>query len=131
MVDLDDITDLDVDESKLAMISGICFVLLVVYFYFVIMQIEPVDGNEYNMLFGILLLVFALAFPFFFYLDEMSFAPMSLGETGSKFLAGISFMLMVVILALIYQDGVGVFASIGMILIAIPGISFLIHSVLL
>ena len=130
MVDLDDITDFDVDEGKMALISGIGFVLLAVYFYFVILNIEPVDGVEYNLIFGILLLAFALLFPFLFYLDEMSFAPASLGDTASKFLAGIIFMLMVVVLALIYQDGAGIFESIGMILIAIPSISFLIHSVL-
>ena len=130
MVDLDDIADLDVDEGKMALISGIGFVLLAVYFYFVILNIEDVDGVAYNILFGILLLVFAILFPFLFYLDEMSFAPASLGDTASKFLAGIMFMIMVVVLALIYQDGVGVFESIGMILIGIPSVSFLIHSVL-
>ena len=123
MVDLDDIADLDVDESYLALFSGIGFVLLVIYVYFVILKIE-----DYNLLFGILLLIFALAFPVLFYLDDMSIG--SIGDTASKFLAGISFMLMVVILALIYQDGIGVFESIGMILIAIPSVSFLIHSVL-
>lgn len=125
MVDLDDITDLDVDENYMALFSGVGFVLLAVYFYFVILRLET-----YNLLFGILLLAFALLFPLMFYLDEMSFAPMGLSDMVSKFLAGIMFMLMVVVLALIFQDGNGIMESIGMILIAIPSMSFLIHSVL-
>lgn len=125
MVDLDDIADLDVDESKLALLSGIGFVLLIVYFIFVMW---PLEGF---LLYSVLLMIFSISFPFLFYLDEMSFAPMSLGEYGSKFLAGIMFMLMVVVLALTFKHHPDHWPeAVGEILIAIPSVSFLIHSVL-
>ncbi|MEE9116016.1 MAG: hypothetical protein V3U09_03885 [Thermoplasmata archaeon] len=91
----DEYVELDeFDKSKLSFVSGIGFVGLVFVLYFFVI----VPGNLLLLGLSIAAIVISVLVAFFYLLDDLRIRPSSLTERGARFISGIFFMVLVILL---------------------------------
>jgi len=91
----DDLLDIDeFDKSKLAFVSGIGFVSLGFIFYFFVI----VPGNILLLGLSTLTILISILVAFFYLLDDLKIRTTSLTERGARFISGIFFMVLVILI---------------------------------
>jgi hypothetical protein len=88
-VDLDEF-----DKSKLSFVSGLGFVGLVFVFYFFVI----IPGDLLLMGLSLAATIISALVAFFYLLDDLKVRPSSFTERGARFVSGILFMVLVIIL---------------------------------
>lgn len=82
------------DKSKLSFVSGIGFVGLVFVLYFFVI----VPGDLLLLGLSIAAIIISILVAFFYLLDDLRIRPSSLTERGARFVSGIFFMVLVILL---------------------------------
>ncbi len=91
----DDLLDIDeFDRSKLAFVSGIGFVSLGFIYYFLVI----VPGNVMLLGLSTLSILISILVAFFYLLDDLRIRTTSLTERGARFISGIFFMVLVILI---------------------------------
>ncbi|MCK4444749.1 MAG: hypothetical protein KAW09_09410 [Thermoplasmata archaeon] len=91
----EDYADLDeFDKSKLAFISGIGFVALVFVLYFFVF----VPGDPLLIGLAIASVIVSALVAFFYLLDDLKIRSSSITERGARFISGIFFMVLIIVL---------------------------------
>jgi hypothetical protein len=91
----DEYVELDeFDKSKLSFVSGIGFVGLIFVMYFFVI----VPGDPLLLGLSIAAIIVSALVAFFYLLDDLRIRPSSLTERGARFISGIFFMILVILL---------------------------------
>jgi hypothetical protein len=84
------------DKSKLSFVSGIGFVGLAFVIYFFVI----VPGDTFLLGLAVVTIIISALVAFFYLLDDLRIRPSSLTERGARFISGIFFMVLVILLFL-------------------------------
>lgn len=93
------------DKSKLALISGIGFVALAIFFYFFVIRVW--DTTQFIL--SVIGLIVAALVALFYLLDDLTIRPKNMTERGAHFLSGIFLgvlVLLIIITAMVFQDDI-------------------------
>jgi hypothetical protein len=93
------------DKSKLALVSGIGFVALAIFFYFFV--ISEWDTTQFTL--SLIGLIVSALVALFYLLDDLTIRPKNMTERGAHFLAGIFLgvlALLIIITAMVFQEDI-------------------------
>ncbi|MFQ6106052.1 MAG: hypothetical protein ACE5QF_00470 [Thermoplasmata archaeon] len=93
------------DRSKLALVSGIGFVGLAIFFYFFVIQVWETT----QFILSLAALVVSALVALFYLLDDLTIRPKSMTERGAHFLAGIflgTLVLLIIATALTFRSDI-------------------------